>query len=150
MKQIENRMGCLLVLENPRARVVGAAVVKRLETYYEQHVAMMSFCVAPAYFDQTRELLDRAAARAAQIGIEQLALPLSARDDSQIELATAAGFGDPIRWPNRFCDGGDRVDMLILRRDLPGPGDPAKERSVYYAERQPWQSKRVAEEDNRA
>ena len=82
MRRIEDGRGAFLVLEAPGSRVVGAVALCRRDTFYEQHVATLSFRVAPAYFDRARELLDLAAARAASLGVRQLALPVAAGDTS--------------------------------------------------------------------
>ena len=52
MRQIEDQNGAFVVLENREQRIVGAAVLKRFDTFHEQHTATLSFRVCPGYFEQ--------------------------------------------------------------------------------------------------
>ena len=148
MRQLEAARGAFLVLEAPGSRVVGAVAFRRLDTFYEQHVASLSFRVARAYFEQTRELLDAAAARATALGVRQLALMVAADDHEQRHLAQSAGFGAGPCWPGRLRRDGGFTDLRIMLRELAPPqaGSQSTDRArgSFYGERQPWQDDRVA------
>ncbi len=144
LRRIEDEQGACLVLENPRKRVVGLAALERENTYHEQHAAQFSFRICPSYFGQARELIDAAAAKAADMSISILQTYVGERDREQVELARGAGFSEEGRYRGRLRDGADVVDMLILTRRLSDTVRPARDSSDYYGARFPWMLERLA------
>ena len=143
MKRIENQSGAFVVLENPAQRVVGAAVLERFDTFYEQHAALLSFRVCPSYFEQTTELLNAASRRARELAIRTLQIYIADGDEEQKELVKAAGFSEEARLRNRLRDEDNWMDLLIYTLSLDAPR-PLRSPGDYYGNRKPWQEKRVA------
>ena len=126
------------MLEASGSRVVGAAAFRRQDTFYEQHVATLSLRVARGYFGLAAELLETAAARAAALGIRQLALPLAAEDHEPRRLAAAAGFEEGPRWPRRLRDEDGRfADLTLMLRELTPSASRDRARESFYGERHP-------------
>ncbi len=144
MKGIENQSGVFVVLENPKARLVGAAVVQRFDTFYEQHVATLSFRVCPGYFDQTPELLTAVAQKAKALSISTLQIYIADCDNDQKTLVKSAGFVEEARLRNRLRNGEGWMDALVYTLSLPGAMPPLRSKGDYYGSRKPWQSERVA------
>jgi RimJ/RimL family protein N-acetyltransferase len=144
MKRTENRKGAFVVLVNPRKRVVGGAVLERVDTYYEQHVATLSFRVCPAYVEQTSELLKAAADRAKDLSINVLQLYIADRDNEHKELAKAAGFSEEARLRGRLRDGAEWMDLLVYSKSLSGAAPPQRGIGDYYGGRMAWQAERIA------
>lgn len=146
MRGIEGNRGVFVALENPKQRLVGTAVLQRFDTFYEQHVATLSFRVCPAYLDQTAELLNAAAQKAEAISINTLQTYIADCDDDQKRLVTAAGFAEEARLRNRLRDGDGFLDVLIYTRSLEtNTVPPFHEQAHYYGNRKPWQAERVNE-----
>ena len=97
MRQIEDRNGVFVVLENGEQRIVGTAVLKRFDTFHEQHIAILSFRVCPSYFGQGSELLAAAAEKARALSIQGLQVYIADCDDDQKEMVKAAGFVEEAR-----------------------------------------------------
>ncbi len=148
MRRIENWNGAFVVLENPEGRVVGAAVLKRFDTFHEQHVATLSSRVCPSYFEQTPELLTAAAEKAKHLSINLLQIYIADCDDDQKELATAAGFAEEARLRNRLRTGEGLMDMLVYTLSLPGAAPPLRSEGDYYGNRKPWHAERIAASQN--
>lgn len=144
LKRIENQKGACVVLENARNRVVGVAALERVDTFYEQHVATLSFRVCPGYFAQVPALLDAAAKKAGELSIGLLQVYVADCDDDQKELVKAAGFSEEARLRNRLRNGQEEVDLLVYTMSLPGPIRPLRGEGDYYGGRKPWQKERVA------
>lgn len=143
MRQTEDSKGAFLVMEAPGSRVVGAAVFRRINSFYEQHVAELSFRIARPFFTHSRSLLDAAAKRAEALGIWQLALMVAATDHEQRLLAAKGGFIDGPCWPRRLRDQEISTDLQIMLRELTPPKVLGKERESFYGERHPWQTERA-------
>ena len=144
MKRIENRNGASVVLENPKQRVVGTAMLERINTFYEQHVATLSFRVCPSYFEQAPELLTAAAQKAKDLSIKTLQIYIAACDADQQELVKAAGFAEQARLRNRLRDGAGWMDVLIYTLSLPGAAPPLRSKGDYYGGRKQWHAERIA------
>ena len=144
MKGIENQKGSFLVLENPEQRVVGAAVLKRLDTFYEQHVAMLSFRVCPHYFNQATDLLNAASEKAKELAVQWLQTCIADCDDDQKELVAAAGFSEEARLRSRLSNGGENIDLLVYSLPLSHAVKPLCSPGDYYGGRQSWQEERIA------
>jgi L-amino acid N-acyltransferase YncA len=144
MRRIENERGTLLVLENPRRRVVGMAALERLDSFAEQHVATLSFRVCPEYQTQAAELLDAAAQSAVALSIRRLQVFIADGDEDQQALVTAAGFAVEARLRDALGEGPRWRDLLIYTRVLPGVGPPEREAGDYYGGRRAWQEARIA------
>jgi len=144
MKRADNQRGAVLVLENPRQRVVGVAALERFNTFYEQHVAILSFRICPSYFEQASELLNATTQRAQELSIKILNIYIADCDDEQKKLVKAAGFSEEACLRNRFRDGDKWMDLLIYTRSLPFVPSPLRSRGDYYGERKQWQAERVA------
>ena len=148
MKRIENQRGAFVVLENPNQRVVGAAVLERFDTFYEQHVAILSFRVCPSYFEQAPELLNAAGRRAKELSIKTLQSYIADCDDEQIQLVKAAGFSYEARLRNRLRNEDKWMDLLVYTLSLPGAARPLRSQGDYYGGRKPWQAERIASSPN--
>jgi len=144
LKRIENPKGACVVLENPKKRAVGVAALERTDTFYEQHVATLSFRVCPGYFSQVPELLDAATKRAGEHSIGILQVYVADCDNDQKGLLKGAGFSEEARLRNRLRNGQEEVDLLIYTVSLPGPIRPLRSQGDYYGGRKPWQAERVA------
>ena len=138
MRRVEDRRGTFLVLQNPARRVVGAAAIERLNTYYEQHCATLSFRVCPDYMHQTSDLLEEAASRARQMGIVLLHVHVAGRDDDQRELIAASGFSEEARFKDRLRDGDGWTDLVVYTRRLGDEPAPVRGEGEYYGGRNPW------------
>jgi RimJ/RimL family protein N-acetyltransferase len=144
MRRTENQRGALLALENPKQRVVGMAILERLDTFYEQHVATLSFRVCPDYLQQASELLEASAQRARELSIKILNIYIAECDDEQKELVKAAGFSEEARLRDRLRDGNEWMDLLIYTLSLPDSPGPLRSQGDYYGGRKQWQAERVA------
>lgn len=144
MKRIENQKGVLLVLENHKQRVVGVAALERFDTFYEQHVAILSFRVCPSYFGQAPELLKVAAQKARELSITTLQIYIADCDDEQIQLVKEAGFSYEARLRNRLRNQDRLMDLLVYTLSLPGTARPLRSKGDYYGGRKQWQEERIA------
>ena len=145
MRGIEGQRGVFVVLENPKQRLVGTAVLQRFDTFYEQHVATLSFRVCPDYLGQTAELLNAAAQKATALSINTLQTYIADCDDDQKALVTTAGFEEEARLRNRLRNGDGFLDVLLYTRSLADTTPPLQEQAHYYGNRKPWQAERVNE-----
>ena len=143
MKRIENHNGELLVLENPKQRVVGIAALERLNTFYEQHVATLSFRLCPSYYQQASELLSAVHRRARELSVRIINIYIADCDDEQKELVEEVGFSEGARLQNRLRNGSEWMDLLIYTLSLPGMPDPVRDRGDYYGGRKQWQTERI-------
>ena len=125
--------------------MVGAAALERSDSYLEQHVATLSFRVAPEYLRQTRDLLEAAADRARAQSITILEVYLADYDREQKELLTAAGFSEEARLRNRLRNGDEWMDMVVFTKSLSDDAPPFRSEAEYYGSRQPWQVDRAAD-----
>jgi N-acetylglutamate synthase-like GNAT family acetyltransferase len=142
MRQIEDRNGAFVVLENREQRIVGTAVLKRFDTFHEQHIATLSFRVCPSYFGQVSDLLTATAEKAKTLSIQGLQIYVADCDDDQREIVKAAGFVEEARLRNRLYDGEDMIDMLVYTLWL-SDVTPLRNEGDYYGNRKSWQTKRV-------
>ena len=147
MRQIEDRNGAFVVLENREQRIVGTAVLKRFDTFHEQHTATLSFRVCPNYFEQGAELLTAAAEKAKDLSINTLQIYIADCDDDQKEILKAAGFVEEVRLHNRLYDGENLMDMLVCTLWLPNVS-PLRSEEDYYGNRKSWQTERVKADHN--
>ena len=143
MRQIEDQNGAFVVLENREQRLVGTAVLKRFDTFHEQHIAMLSFRVCPSYFEQGPELLTAAAEKAKALSIQGLQIYIADCDNDQKEMAKQAGFVEEARLQNRLYDGENWIDMLVYTLWLADVA-PLRSEEDYYGNRKVWQAERVA------
>ena len=143
MRQIEDQNGAFVVLENREQRIVGTAVLKRFDTFHEQHIAILSFRVCPSYFGQGPELLAAAAEKAKALSIQGLQIYIADCDDDQKEIVKKAGFVEEARLENRLYDGENWIDMLVYSLWLPDV-TPLRSEEDYYGNRKVWQAERVA------
>ena len=144
MRRVENQRGAYLVLESPKQRVVGAAVLERLDSFHEQHVAALSFRVCPSYFGQVPELLNAAAQRAEDLAISTLQIHIADCDDEQKELVKAAGFIEESRLRDRLRDGNTWLDLMVYALHLPGTVRRLRSQEEYPGNRSQWHSDRIA------
>ena len=136
-----------MVLENREQRIVGAAVLKRFDTFHEQHTATLSFRVCPSYFEQASELLTAAAEKARALSIKTLQIYIADCDDDQKKMVRAVGFAEEVRLHNRLYDGENFMDVLVCTLWLPDVA-PLRSEGDYYGNRKPWQTERVAAAHN--
>jgi GNAT superfamily N-acetyltransferase/RimJ/RimL family protein N-acetyltransferase len=144
MRRSEDERGCFFVLENPLGRTVGAAILEREDTYYQQHVANLSFRICPSYFSQAGELLRAVANQARSHSIGLLQIHVAASDQDQQEILRAAGYVEEARLRQRLCDDGVLTDLLVYSLVLDLPMTPARAKGEYYGGRHPWQEQRVS------
>ena len=142
MRLIEDQNGVFVVLENLKQRIVGTAVLKRFDTFQEQHIATLSFRVCSNYFDQGPELLNAAAEKAKALSIQGLQIYIADCDNDQREMVKNAGFVEEARLRNRLYDGESWIDMLVYTLWLPDV-TPLRSEGDYYGNRKPWQAERV-------
>ena len=135
----------MLVLATPRNRVAGQTVFVRRDTFPQQHVATLSLRVAPAYMDHAVDLLRAAVDRAGEIGVSVLEFPIAASDADLAAIASAAGFSEAARLPNRIRDGDAWVDLCLFELVLGPPTRAFHASETYYANRHPWHVERIAE-----
>jgi len=145
MRRIEDGLGTYVVLENPNKRVVGAAAIERLDTYYEQHVATLGFRVAPAYTDQTAQLLDAVFDESRNLDIQKIQSFVADRDADQAAILESAGLAQEARLKSRMRDGDSWHDLLVYTKNLGGDVTPKRGRHEYYGGRNPWMEDRIAE-----
>ena len=141
-------LGAVFVLETPANRVVGLAAFHRLNTYYEQHVATLTFRVCPDYYPQAGDLLWHSLVRANELSIGIVQVHVADVDDDQKRLIRNAGFSETARLPGHFRDGDRSSDMLIYTHDIETSGNPIRGRGEYYGGRQPWQDVRIGSRDS--
>ncbi len=144
MKQTADRKGVTMTLVNPVGRLVGAAAVVRENTYFEQHVAALSFRVCPAYMNQGPELIDAAAAKAEELGIGILQVRVADCDEDQKELVRTAGFREEARLRRQLRDGDQWLDLLVYSRQVASDPAPCSSEEEYYGSRKAWQSERLS------
>ena len=148
--RVQDSQGAVLVLATPKNRVVGQTVFVRRDTFPQQHVATLSLRVAPAYMDRAVTLLRAAVERAGEIGVSVLEFPIAATDEDLAAIASAAGFTEAARLPNRIRDGEAWVDLCLYELALDPPARPFHESKTYYANRHPWHVERIAEGPTKA
>ena len=147
MSDSVGRRGTVLVLENPAKKMVGLAALQRIDTYYEQHVATLSFRVCPAYFSQTTDLLRRSLDIARQISVGIVQVHVADEDEDQKRLVRDAGFSETARLTGRIRDRDRTMDLLLFTNYIEGAEDPIRGRGDYYGGRQPWQDDRTLSVD---
>ena len=145
MRRIENAQGAVLVLATPKNRAVGLAAFVRRDTFAQQHVATLSIRLAPAYMSHAVGLLRAAIDRAGEIGVGVLEFPIAGSDADLAEIASAAGFTEAARLPGRIRDGQIWVDLRLFSMSLGLSTRAFHGSETYYANRQPWQTERIAE-----
>ena len=143
MRRVEGGRGAFLVLATPRGRMAGAALVERLDTYAEQHVAQLSFRLCPAYRGQAGQLLAAVGQAARDLNVGILQTPVADGDDEPQALLRAAGFALEARLPQRLGEGGGHRDLLIYGRRLEGALEARRPPGDYYGGRQAWQTERI-------
>ena len=145
MKRIEGGNGLFYVLETADRRAVGAVAIERLSTYYEQHVAHITFRIAPAYLSQAEDLISAVETEARKIGIEILHIQIAGRDIDQIELIKSLSFEETARFKRHFKDGDSPYDLLVFGKELCGGGGAKRGKKDYYGGREPWQADRISD-----
>ncbi len=143
MRRIEDGRGGYVVLENPAGALVGAAAFERVGTFYEQHVAALSFRVTPAYQDETGALLQMAIERAGEIRIRTLQISIAACDDDVTRLVETAGFRKEARLADRLRTDEGWMDVLLYARRTDADESPHRPIDDYYGTRKTWQKERL-------
>jgi len=132
--------GVVLMLENPEHRVVGIASAIALDSYFEQHVAVIDFWSCLAYLDQLPELLELTARQANERGIDNLQAYVAECDTDKRHLLEATGFTETARLRGHLRMGSQRHDLLIYERQFPTKSPPAHSPGSYYGARPDFQS----------
>ena len=145
LRRLEEGRGGFVVQENPTRVLVGAAAFERGQTFYDQHVAEMSFRVIPAYASAACELLERAIRKAGDIGVRTLQVSIAACDEDMAELAGTAGFAQEARLKDRLRVDDGWMDVLTYSRTVDGDVPPYRPIDDYYGTRKTWQHARVCE-----
>ncbi len=146
MKQTEGDAGAFVVLENQGHRVVGAAAATRYNTYYEQHVADLTFRVIPEYLGQAADLIRAIESKATRLHITILQIQISDRDEEQKNLLYDAGFSEAGRLRQQLLLDDGTADLLIYRKHLSHDARHIRGRDDYYGSRFQWQEERVRRE----
>ena len=144
-RRLEGGRGVCVALENAAGRLVGLATAERRETFAEQHTAVLSFRVAPAFTSRSTALLGAAVERCAAVGISAVSVHAADSDADQKQLLQEAGFAEEARFRDRLRVGSRFVDLVVYGRRSPPPPAPSFDEGEFYGGRQPWQRQRVAE-----
>ena len=131
--------GVVLVLENPLQRIVGIVSAADIDSFYEQHVAVVDFWGCPAYLQQLPELLATLAQNAAQRGTELLQASIAECDQEKRQLLESAGFSETARLRDRLREGDQRFDLLIYERQLSPQEQISHPLASYYGARPAFQ-----------
>ena len=118
-------------------------MLERIDTYYEQHVATLSFRIHPAYFSQGTELLNRAKQRAQELSIKMLQIHIASPDLEQIKMVEAEGFSREACLHDRLVSGDGKMDLMIYSLSLSESVRLTKSQGDYYAGRPSWQKERI-------
>ena len=124
--------------------MVGQTVFVRRDTFPQQHVATLSLRVAPAYIEHAVGLLGAAVDRAREIGVSVIEFPVAATDEDLAAIASAAGFTETARLPDRIRDGDTWVDLCLFELALDPPARAFHAPETYYANRHSWHVERIA------
>ena len=143
LKRLEGGMGAYLVIENPLKRVVGAIAIERKNTYYEQHTAVMSLRICPAYFSQASELVEAMVSKARDMSIRTLQVYVADTDTDHKEILISTGFKEESRLRNQILGLDQWVDMLIYARDLGKTNLTRRGKGEYYGGRSNWHNDRI-------
>jgi GNAT superfamily N-acetyltransferase len=92
MLRVEAEGGACLALENPRNRLVGAAILTRGDPRVEQHVGALDFIVQPGYLAQAPQLLSALTEAAGARGCRVVQAHLASCDRDKQQAAKQAGF----------------------------------------------------------
>ena len=144
-RRLEGGRGVCVALENAAGRLVGLATTERRDTFAEQHTAVLSFRVAPAFTSRSAALLAAAVERSAALGISVLHVHAADCDEDQKQLLQGAGFAEEARFRDRLRVGEGFVDLVVYGRSSSLPAAPSLDEGEFYGGRQPWQRQRVAE-----
>ncbi len=144
-RRLEGGRGVCLALENAAGRLVGLATAERRDTFAEQHTAVLSFRVAPAFANRSAALLGAAVERSEALGIAVLHVHAADCDTDQKQLLEEAGFAEEARFRDRLRAGDGYVDLVVFGRRSSPTAAPSFDEGDYYGGRQPWQRRRLAE-----
>jgi L-amino acid N-acyltransferase YncA len=140
-KPASEGQGVVLMLENPRLRLVGIASAIDIDSFYEQHVAVVDFCGCPDYLGQLPELLAAVVQASEQRGTELLQASIAECDQEKRQLLESAGFRESARLRDRLQDGDQRFDLLIYERQISPLKQPSHPLASYYGARPAFQLK---------
>lgn len=142
--EIKSTGGASLALTAPDERLVGLSSFSPGHSFFDQHVATMSFRNSPAYFDQAAELLGATITRAQTHGVRDLRIPIADGDDDQYNLLIQAGFTLLTRMADGLRDGEVWRDLLWMTCRTADTVPPARKQEMFYAERKDWQHDQLA------
>ena len=118
MLRVEQRKGTLLVLENPRQRLVGATNLIAVDDTFQAHVQIMDFLVRPSYLDQAIELLLAAVQAARRSGSRIVRTCVAACDKEKQRLVSEAGFRQTAVLPAQFGMGSEYWNLEVHSLEL--------------------------------
>ncbi len=134
----EKGEGGLLVLESPDRCIVGSCFLKVGPSFYEQHIGLIDYMIAPDYSGYVGDLLAAACEKAKELGLEMLLNRGAGCDTPKLAAFKDAGFNCDICVKNYFKTENERYDLMISVRELQQGGARRKTRGEYYGLKPDW------------
>ena len=113
MLNVETRAGGLWMLETDDGRIVGAARLSLRDTVAQTKAPMLDFLVAPAYRDQTVDLLRVAIEAAQAAGAEVVRACLASCDAEKADIVQSLAFRLEATLAGQFAAGPERLYLQL-------------------------------------
>ncbi|MFO7698658.1 MAG: GNAT family N-acetyltransferase [Anaerolineae bacterium] len=118
MLRIETENGACLALENPRHRIVGAAILTRGDPRVEQDVGTVDFIVQPGYMAQAPQLVSALIETADSRGCRKVQAHFASCDQDKKQVAKRAGFQCEAVLVEQLRAGDQVFDLEVWSRSL--------------------------------
>jgi L-amino acid N-acyltransferase YncA len=141
--------GAFIVLEADGNRIVGAAALRRMETFHEQHVAVLDFRAAPGALRLGATLVQKTVDACDELRLGVAICHAGGNDTSKIGILEELGFVLEGTFRDRLRDEAGIHDLLCFCRHLRMASAPARPRESYYGEIKEWQRERAETADSR-